>query len=170
MLCIPIDHARPVDHESMSTGDLRRVAYSGSSDCVILRAMAGSMGAAIRRARKSADLSQEDVAQRIGVTRRTLGEWERHGKVPEKHLPALRAALGDPLEADGAAPGAASNGDTPPAAPAGPDPIEVTFLGWKVTVYPDADATPEEIAATMPRILEDSYRRIQEARERRSTD
>lgn len=50
------------------------------------------LGTRIRRAREAAGLKQEDLAQRLGVTTRTVGNWER-GRVPRNAIGALQQLL-----------------------------------------------------------------------------
>lgn len=79
-------------------------------------------------------LSQEDLAERLGVTRRTVGEWERTGVVPDHRLADLRRVLGSDL-------GAGAGED----APALPEPITFTFEGTMITVHPNPAHTPEQV-------------------------
>lgn len=60
-------------------------------------------GPEIRAARNGAGLTQEQLAVAVGVTLRTVGNWERGSTVPRDKEGALRVALGDHLD------GAASN-------------------------------------------------------------
>lgn len=50
------------------------------------------LGTRIRRAREAAGLKQEDLAHKLGVTTRTIGNWER-GRVPRNALGALQQIL-----------------------------------------------------------------------------
>src|SRR5699024_10914959 len=56
-------------------------------------------GSDIREARNRAGLSQEELAAAVGVTLRTVGNWERSNTAPRDRLPALRSVLGDYLKA-----------------------------------------------------------------------
>lgn len=47
-------------------------------------------GDEIREARERAGLTQEQLAQRLGVTLRTVGNWERGATVPRNRLARLR--------------------------------------------------------------------------------
>lgn len=47
----------------------------------------------IREARERAGLTQEQLAQRLGVTMRTVGNWERGATVPKSRQAAIRAFL-----------------------------------------------------------------------------
>ncbi len=58
-------------------------------------------GADIKAARNRAGLSQEELAARVGVTLRTIGNWERASTIPRDREHVLRTALADHL--DGAA-------------------------------------------------------------------
>jgi transcriptional regulator with XRE-family HTH domain len=53
-----------------------------------------SLGDRIRAAREAAGLSQEELAQRTGVSQRTLGNWERGVSSPRSRLGSLERVLG----------------------------------------------------------------------------
>lgn len=55
-------------------------------------------GSDIRDARNRAGISQEQLAERVGVTLRTIGNWERSATAPRDKLPILREILGDYLD------------------------------------------------------------------------
>lgn len=55
-------------------------------------------GDEIRRARERAGLTQEQLASRVGVTPRTVGNWERGATVPRNRLATVQAALADHLD------------------------------------------------------------------------
>lgn len=55
-------------------------------------------GSDIRDARNRAGMSQEALAEAVGVTLRTIGNWERSATVPRNKLPIVREVLGDYLE------------------------------------------------------------------------
>lgn len=50
-------------------------------------------GAQIREARERAGLTQQELATRLGVTLRTIGNWERGATVPKNRQAAIRAFL-----------------------------------------------------------------------------
>lgn len=50
-------------------------------------------GEEIRAARERAGLTQGQLAQRLGVTQRTVGNWERGATVPKSRAAAIRAFL-----------------------------------------------------------------------------
>jgi PAS domain S-box-containing protein len=52
------------------------------------------VGRRIARARKEAGLTQEELAERVGVTRRSIQGWEAGAIAPYRHLDELAAALG----------------------------------------------------------------------------
>lgn len=52
-------------------------------------------GQQIRDARERAGLTQEQLAQRVGVTLRTVGNWERGASVPRNRLARIREVLPD---------------------------------------------------------------------------
>jgi transcriptional regulator with XRE-family HTH domain len=56
------------------------------------------LGAAIKAARKAAELSQQDLAAALGVRQPTVSQWERGGTAPRtKHLFRLLRLLGPRL-------------------------------------------------------------------------
>ena len=59
-----------------------------------------SLGMRIRRARKRARLSQEDLARAIGVSVRAIGDWENDRRKPRNSLGALEQVLGVSLDED----------------------------------------------------------------------
>lgn len=58
-------------------------------------------GADIRRLREARGLTQEALAQEIGVGQRTIGNWERGETVPKNRLGMLERFFG--LDADASA-------------------------------------------------------------------
>jgi transcriptional regulator with XRE-family HTH domain len=59
-----------------------------------------SLGARIRRARERAQLSQEELAGRVGASVRALGDWERDRRKPRNRLGALEEVLGVSLDGE----------------------------------------------------------------------
>lgn len=55
-------------------------------------------GEQIKAARQRAGLTQGELAQRVGVSLRTVGNWERGESNPRSHETVLRDALRDHLE------------------------------------------------------------------------
>lgn len=55
-------------------------------------------GEQIRAARERAGLTQEELGRRLGVSMRTVGNWERGQTVPRNRMAALEAALRDHLD------------------------------------------------------------------------
>lgn len=53
--------------------------------------MSEQFAARLRQARKAAGLTQQEVAERIGVTRRAVWVWENEQVMPRTALPALAA-------------------------------------------------------------------------------
>lgn len=49
----------------------------------------------LQRARQERGLTQEALAERLGVTSRTISNWERDGRVPQSRRRALERALMD---------------------------------------------------------------------------
>lgn len=102
------------------------------------------MGAVITAARKLSGLSQEDVAGKLGVTRRSVGEWERSGRIPEHRMDQLRELYGDSLRRAEADPDQLADvidlgaGETA-------QPVTVEYRGYRVTMYPRRGATSEEL-------------------------
>lgn len=58
-------------------------------------------GEQIRAARERAGLTQEQLGQRVGVTLRTVGNWERGATVPRNRMAALESALRGHLDTGG---------------------------------------------------------------------
>lgn len=54
-------------------------------------------GEEIRQARERSGLTQSELAQRIGVSMRTVGNWERGESVPRNREGAIKVALADQL-------------------------------------------------------------------------
>ncbi len=52
------------------------------------------LGAAIREARQAADLSQEDLANALGVRQSSVSQWERGTTAPEPWSLSLPQTLG----------------------------------------------------------------------------
>lgn len=52
------------------------------------------VGDRIRSARESLNLSQEDLAERVGVSKRTVGNWERGASDPRHALGKIERELG----------------------------------------------------------------------------
>lgn len=64
------------------------------------------LGLRIRRAREKLEWRQEDLAVAVGVSRNTIGNWERGEHVPRNRIGRLEEVLGVTLTG--------SNGHTPP--------------------------------------------------------
>jgi transcriptional regulator with XRE-family HTH domain len=64
------------------------------------------IGDRLRKAREVADVSQEDMAEQIGVSRRSIVRYERGGAVPKSALLLYSLRTGVPIEwlKDGEAP------------------------------------------------------------------
>lgn len=54
-------------------------------------------GDEIRLARQRAGLTQQELAQQIGVSMRTIGNWERGDTVPQRHAARIADVLGGHL-------------------------------------------------------------------------
>lgn len=67
------------------------------------------IGAEIRRARELAHLTQQELGARVGVSLRTVGNWERGETVPLNRAAALEEVLGNHLRS-GMAPSEQSTG------------------------------------------------------------
>lgn len=55
-------------------------------------------GTEIRRARERAGLTQEELAEKVGVSLRTVGNWERGTSVPRAKEGIIRAVLSDHIK------------------------------------------------------------------------
>lgn len=62
--------------------------------------MTSKVGERIREARERAHLTQEQLGQKVGVSLRTIGNWERGTTVPKNRKAALEEVLGVDLDAD----------------------------------------------------------------------
>lgn len=103
-------------------------------------------------------LSQEDLAEKLGVTRRTVGEWERQGKIPPSRITDLRTVLGSAYTPGDAIDGAASPEDELDAG----DGIRVEYQGWVMTLHPSPGATREQISRIRSEALATVMDRIDE--------
>lgn len=59
------------------------------------------LGDLIREERERQQLTQLQLANRVGVSLRTVGNWERGGVIRDVHLPAIESALGARFVRDG---------------------------------------------------------------------
>lgn len=107
--------------------------------------MVGSIGDGLRDARRAANLSQEDLAKHLGLTRRTVGEWERTSKIPAIYMDRLTEILGREVVGD----------DTP-----APAPIAFTFEGTTITVHPNPAYTPDQVRRAAREIFDASMERL----------
>ena len=81
-----------------------------------------TFGEWLRRARKACDLTQAELAQRVGCAEGTIRNLEADGLRPSKQLAArLAAQLGLSPDAQAAIIGFARSGMAPPALPSLPD-------------------------------------------------
>ncbi|MGC0143188.1 helix-turn-helix domain-containing protein [Pseudactinotalea sp. Z1732] len=58
----------------------------------------------IRDARQRGGMTQAELAQRVGVSQRTVGNWERGESIPRNRAAKIRAVLADHLSTGQAAP------------------------------------------------------------------
>src|SRR5690606_9976574 len=68
-------------------------------------------GDEIRAARERAGLTQEQLAQRLRVSMRTVGNWERGARIPLNRLAALREFMYPPKDREETEPGLRSASD-----------------------------------------------------------
>ncbi|WP_322785357.1 helix-turn-helix domain-containing protein [Cellulosimicrobium cellulans] len=68
-------------------------------------------GREIRAARERAGMTQGDLAQRVGVSLRTVGNWERGDTVPMNRASAVESALAQWLDRDAPGPRLATASD-----------------------------------------------------------
>lgn len=68
-------------------------------------------GREIRAARERAGMTQGDLAQRVGVSLRTVGNWERGDTVPMNRASAVESALAQWLDRDTSGPRLATASD-----------------------------------------------------------
>ena len=67
----------------------------GSSLDGIFSTMESSRGEALRSARKALRLTQQQVADKIGVTRAAVGQWENDEPISFPNLKAVLRGIGD---------------------------------------------------------------------------
>jgi len=58
------------------------------------------VGAQIRRARQLLDMRQQDLADKLGVSRNTVDSWEHDRSYPQRKLARLEQVLGITLEGE----------------------------------------------------------------------
>ena len=85
------------------------------------------VGAQIRRARQLLDMRQQDLADKLGVSRNTVDSWEHDRSYPQRKLARLEQVLGISLD----------------AAPE-PEPELVPRNEWEAATLADPDL-PDEI-------------------------
>jgi transcriptional regulator with XRE-family HTH domain len=132
----------------------------------------------LRRARNLSGLKQDEAAEAIGVTRRTLGDYENLDRVPQDRLEALRALYGENLQRateamqveDPASLTTAPPASVPPVpapSPAAEDELAqvvavtdddagrtltVRFMNYTFTLQASPDASEEELAEAQQRV------------------
>jgi transcriptional regulator with XRE-family HTH domain len=85
------------------------------------------VGAKIRRARQLLDMRQQDLADKIGVSRNTVDSWENDRAYPQRKLARLEEVLGVSLEGE-------------PAPEPGPlDDLKPWQDDWEAQVANDSD-------------------------------
>lgn len=88
-----------------------------------------------------------DLADKLGVSLRTIGNWEQLGRVPPEKLARLGEVLGfDPNNLQAA----------PPA------PSEINYRGWKFTFTPAPGATPEQVRRAEDLVLQSALEKLRE--------
>jgi transcriptional regulator with XRE-family HTH domain len=108
--------------------------------------MTGSVGALITAARKLSGLSQEAAARELGVDRRSLGEWERTGRVPTDRLGQLRELYGENFRVAEASASAEADDATTADERNGGQPLVIEYHGYRVEVYPKPGLSAEDLA------------------------
>lgn len=63
--------------------------------------VSADLGKRIKHARELAGMTQEELAQQVGVVLRTVGNWERGATVPQRKLAKVGAVLGVNLAVGG---------------------------------------------------------------------
>lgn len=86
-----------------------------------------SLGTRIKRARERRRWTQQELADRLGVDRKTVDNWENGRTTPRSSLGALEEVLGNLTDGDDEA--------TPYPDPA--DPVEVAL--WGLTRFSERD-------------------------------
>jgi transcriptional regulator with XRE-family HTH domain len=117
-----------------------------------------AIGSRIKQLREARKLSQMDLANEVGVSLRTIGTWEKTGRVPMEQAVRLAEFFGvESLQTD---------------APNTPEPraFKMEYDGWVLTLYPPAHATAEEVEAVAPATAKDVMARVNAARAAETTE
>lgn len=111
-------------------------------------AVDAEVGSRIKQLRNAKGLSQIDLAAVIDVSVRTIGTWEKTGKVPMERMGALSEALGaDPTDLG-----------RPPSPPV----TAIEHRGWRVTIQASPDATPEQVRKAESALLDTALTTLRE--------
>lgn len=89
----------------------------------------------IRRARERARLSQADVARAIGVSVRTIVNWESGSSVPRNRMGALEELLNERFTSEGPVSTAPKDPDPHLPVGSGVDPIDLAELSAEDREY-----------------------------------
>lgn len=100
--------------------------------------------------RTARGLSQLDLANLVGVSLRTVGTWEKTGRIPPERLPSIKEALGEDVDSDGQSP------------PSRPEPIEVVYQGMRFVIHPRPGATPAEVRTQSREIIDAVLQRLEQ--------
>jgi transcriptional regulator with XRE-family HTH domain len=117
----------------------------------------GSLASRIREARERAGLSQEEFAGRLGVSLRTIGNWERGATVPQARVGALRELL-DELE------GGAPLADEPPV-----NFVTIAEGGLVIRIQPAPGMTVEDVAADRAEFIRVALETLERLRQQRQS-
>lgn len=103
------------------------------------------IGAQIRRARQLLDMRQQDLADKLGVSRNSIDSWENDRAYPQRTLARLEQVLGVSLTAE-------------PARPE-PPPWNVPMDQWEADTlaHPDMDDETKRELITASRAARSAY-------------
>ena len=65
-------------------------------DSAVAEVDAKEVGQRLARARQDAGMTQKELGNLVGVTQRSVANWESGRVVPYRHLPVIEAAVGRP--------------------------------------------------------------------------
>jgi DNA-binding XRE family transcriptional regulator len=106
-----------------------------------------NLGTRIRRARERARLTQAQLAEQVGVDRKTIDNWENNRSRPRSRLAALEEVLGGH--------GFAGDGQDPQPAPAGSNADGVVRMVREIL---DSAFSPALQVQMIREVIEQEYR------------
>lgn len=89
------------------------------------------------------------LAEQVGVSMRTVGNWEQMGRVPAEQLPKLTEVLGEDVT-------------LPPGGALPVAPSEINYRGWVLRFTPKPGASPEDIRRAEAAVLDTAVTALRE--------